>query len=366
MNIMLCGANDVAQLLLLFNEVSSEMEFQALNFINGQIMYHNYGNDKWVENSKLTVNNADVLVFVINSNYGQITWNIEFEEAINMGKNFVVFCEKEVYQLCRQLSNNKLQVSRNKKSKNILKLIDLFQKLEIEFQITIVPFTILDFKKNLKRELMKLFVIAIDLLEVENKKNSFLPILLSAKFNDNPKAFINPRNEALSKSILFDYFEKKEIRKKALDYFVYSKTLSETEIIKLCLDSEQGISRKAIQNIQNLVTFNCNYENIFAEVIPSIANEEVGVVRRAILSFISLDIECSIKYFNLFFPTSDVGTPRRIIQCLFERTTELKKLFKKNTSLQKQFLELVYLCLNFKSETGGWKEQAEELVKKFT
>ena len=72
MNIMLCGANDTAPVLPFFNEVSREMGFHAYNFIDGKIKYHNHGTDKWVTNAKMTLYNADALVFIITSRYGEI------------------------------------------------------------------------------------------------------------------------------------------------------------------------------------------------------------------------------------------------------------------------------------------------------
>ena len=102
-----------------------------------------------------------------------------------------------------------------------------------------------------------------------------------------------------------------------------SKSLNDDEIVELCLDSEQGISRKTIESLTRLVNTSSNLDFIFEEVIPSIANEEVGVVRRAITSFFDLDLARSIQNFYHFLPANDVGTPKRII-------LELSNRFEKN------------------------------------
>ncbi len=365
MNIMLCGANDIKDILPFFNEVSKEIGFQALNFINGDVMYHNYGEDKWVRNSKLTVHNADVLVFVINSKYGELTWNTEFETALQSGKNFIVLCNTETYQFYRQLADSKLRIAKTKESKNINLIYQLIQKLELEEKVTIVTFSLIELKGILKKHLLALFKKGIGLLESENKKNSFLPVLMSSAFNDAPKKFINTRNEELCRELLFDYFENKEIRKRAMDYFMTSKTLSEDDIIKICLDPEQGVARKAVQHINLLVAKKHDLALLFAEIIPSVANEEVGIVRRAIASFIELDLSKSIEYFHLFFPSADVGTPRRIIMAFRDRIATLKQLFRKEKDLVKTFVDLISLCINYKTEAGGWKEQADFLLKTF-
>lgn len=362
---MLCGASDVDDILPSFNTVSKEMGFQALNFINGDILYHNYGHNKWERNSKLTVHNADVLVFVINSKFGGITWNTEFEEAISNGKNFIVLCHFKTYQQYRLLVDNHIPFPKDTENANLAKICEIIQKLELEFQITIINFNYEDFKTTLKKELLKLFRFGIELTEKDNRKNSFLPFLMSSRFNDFPKNLINDTNSKLCKEILFDFFENKERRKRAMDYFIVSKNLTTTEVIELCLDNEQGISRKAVSLISNLIDESHDKNLIFAEILPSIANEEIGVIRRAINSFIDLDISLSIQYFNLFFPTTDVGVPKRIISKFFEKREEIKPILIQRSEEKEKFFKLIELCLNYNSDKTPWKEQAKQLLDEF-
>lgn len=359
---MLCGASDVDDVLPSFNNVSKDMGFQALNFINGDILYHNYGQNKWERNSKMTVHNANVLVFVINSKFGGITWATEFEEAISNGKNFIVLCHFKTYQQYRLLVDNHMPFPKDSENPNLSKICGIIQKLEMEFEVTIINFNYEDFEITLKKELLKLFKFGVELTEKDNRKNSFLPILMSSKFNDFPKNLINETNNKLCKEILFDFFENKEIRKRAMDYFIVSKDLTTTEIIELCLDNEQGISRKAVSLIGGLINETHDKDLIFAEILTSIANEEIGVVRRAINSFIELDLSLSIRYFNLFFPTTDVGVPKRIISKFFEKRQELKSILLENNEEKEMFFKLIELCLNYNSDKTPWKEQAKQLL----
>lgn len=363
MNIMLCGANDIEDVILpAFYSVSKDLGFQALNFMNGNIVYHNYGMNKWERNSKLTVHSADILTFIINSKFGNITWNTEFEEALSNGKNFIVLCNQKTYQLYRQLVDNNLLPGDNAENNNIKLICELIQKLEIEYQITIITFNSEDFKSVFKKQLLTLFKYGIDLAEKENRKNSFMPVLLSSKFNDFPEKLINQQNDNICKEILFDFFEKKEIRKRAMDYFFISKSLSEDEIIELCLDPEQGVNRKAVANLNLLISDKHDIDVIFNEIIPSIANEEIGVVRRAVVAFCDLNLGKAIEYFHYFFPNSDVGVARRMILKFYDKKDDLKTLLINNNDLKDKFITLINLCLNYNSDKTPWKEQARSLL----
>lgn len=52
MRVMLYGASDLKNLLLMFEKVANEMGFTPFNYMSGNIYYHNYGQNKWVDNSK--------------------------------------------------------------------------------------------------------------------------------------------------------------------------------------------------------------------------------------------------------------------------------------------------------------------------
>lgn len=103
MRIMLCGAKDTEALLKIFRIAANEFNLEPLNYIDGTIHYHNYGFNRWEENSRLTVQSADILLFVIHERFGNITWEVEYEEAISNGKNFIVLCLQTTYTKYRNL-----------------------------------------------------------------------------------------------------------------------------------------------------------------------------------------------------------------------------------------------------------------------
>ncbi len=342
---MLCGAGDVKELHPMFVETAKEMGFTPLNFTDGSIFYHNYGVNQWERNSKLTVRSSDILVFVINEKYGEITWNTELDEAIGNGKNFIVLCRDETYAKYRYHKDERLEYPTDPNKRNLFVLLD---KIETVNQLSVIPFNIFDFKAKVKEHMIKLFRFALTLTEKENQKNSFLPVLMSSKYNNLLPNQINELNEKICRGIVFDFFENKETRKRALEYFKYSKSLSDDEISELCADMEQGLKRKTISILTDLLGSKNNLDELFENIITNMANDDddVGVIRRAIKSLTTISLERTIKHFHLFFPASDVGTPKRIISNLKEKENELDKLLSEQPELIPKFVQLVDNCIN--------------------
>ena len=359
MKLMFCGANDTAQFYESYIKVTREFGATIRNFSGADLDYDNYHNNNWEMNSIRTVSSCDIIIFVVNKLYGKITWETEFKEVLSNYKNFIILCEKSTYESYR--NHNALL---NEKQNDVL--IHLFQQLESNHQVTLIPFenNKENFENKLKENLLLVFSLALKAKEIENKKNTFLPILYSSRMNDIEyiKDKVSSENDKLCKEILFDSFQEKQIRKKALDYFMVSKSLNDDEIVELCLDSEQGISRKTIESLTRLVNTSSNLDFIFEEVIPSIANEEVGVVRRAITSFFDLDLARSIQNFYHFLPANDVGTPKRIILELSNRFEKIKGVFSTEPKLTQQFTDLILLCLDYSYDKAKWKEIGKELL----
>jgi len=365
-NVMLCGAGDLSELLPEFKAAAIEVGFNPLNFTNGTILYHNYGINKWERNSRLTVKSSDVLVFVINERFGEITWNAELDEAIQNGKNFIVLCRDITYTSYRFFKDKRFEYPSNLDN-NLRELYILIDRIESVNQLSVIPFNIFDFKILVKEHLMKLFKYALTLVEKDNQKHNFIPILMSSKNNAQIHEHMDDRNERICKDILFDKFENIEMRKRALDYFTYSKSLSDEELTELCADMDEGLRRKVISLLIDLLSSDNKIEIIFENIIPNIANDDdVGVIRRAIKSFINIDIELSLRYFNLFFPAHDVGTPKRIIANLKEKEAEINFLLELKPELKVILIDLVNSCINYNTEKTDWKSIAIEMLVKYS
>lgn len=88
--VMLCGAYDVGNIEETFSEVVQGFGATPWWYSDGRILYRNSRHSRWEDNSKATVRNADICVFVILEEYGEITWTTELQEALNAGKQFAV------------------------------------------------------------------------------------------------------------------------------------------------------------------------------------------------------------------------------------------------------------------------------------
>lgn len=364
MKIMLCGAHDTSALLPIFKEVAIDFNFELLNYIDGTIYYHNYGYNRWEANSRLTVQRADILLFIINESYGKITWEIEYEEAIKEGKNFIVLCRQEtctctLYRNIKEaFSDIPKDIDSDKKN-----LIELLQKLENN-QFTIITFELNTLKERIKEQLLNLFRYGIQLTEAQNRHNAFLPILKSYKYKSLLQEHKGVMYENIAKSILFDCFEPKELRKRALEYFAINKSLSEDEIVELCSDLEQGVARKTLVMLRELLAEQHDTERIFSSVIDKSSEDDVGIIRRAIGTFFEIDIRNAVKSLPGLFPCQDVGTPRRIINHLKKNEELVYREISGDESFKIDVLKLLRLCLDFKSESKEWKTVAKEMMTK--
>ncbi|NTW55022.1 MAG: hypothetical protein HGB15_09775 [Chlorobaculum sp.] len=344
----------------MFEKVANEMGFTPFNYLSGNIYYHNYGQNRWVDNSKSTVNDVDILVFVINESHGEITWKTEYNEAITTGKNFIVMCLRETYEHYRYIKNKFIKIPDElpENDKLIFKQIDFLESMH---QTTVVPFELRDFEWKLKEQILTLLRFGLSLSERNNKKSTFLPVLKSSIYKSQIDKYKNPLYESIAREILFDIFEAKELRKRTLDYFAITKSLTDDEIISLFSDVEDGICRKAMVVLGTLLGENHNVGAIFAAAIESSSENDVGFVRRLIASCFDISIPLSIRHLPGLFPCQDIGTPRRIINQISHRISEIRKLISSSVLSKEEVINLINLCLNYKSEQG-WKDLGNSII----
>lgn len=358
---MLCGASDTKNYVPIVRAITNKFNIKLSNYIKGEIIHDNYSN--WEENSIANVQKSNILIFIINSHYGKITWETEYKEAISQYKNYLILCNNETFERYRYFSDEYLEFPDELKDKQIFNLL---KDLETgNQQNTIIPFTdAISLPIIIEENLLSIFTKGIEEKEKANKKRIFLPILYSSRYNDKffLESKISTENTIICKEILFDYFQEKQIRKRALEYFTVSKSLSENEIIELCLDSEQGVSRRTIELLSDLVSPNINLSVIFEEIISSISNEEVGLIRRSITSFLNLDIENSLIYFKYFLPANDIGTPKRIILELYEKLDNIKKVTTEKPELMNNLINLINSCIEYNSDKSNWKEIGKSII----
>ncbi|MDR1131307.1 MAG: hypothetical protein LBL15_02690, partial [Oscillospiraceae bacterium] len=79
LKIMLCGASDTKAILEDFLEVAEDLQMVAFNYLTGKLRSYNGSNSSWEDNSRLTVKNMDMCVFVLLEKVGHITWDYELD-----------------------------------------------------------------------------------------------------------------------------------------------------------------------------------------------------------------------------------------------------------------------------------------------
>jgi hypothetical protein len=360
---MFCGASDTRSYAEIFFAVCSELGLSTpVHFINGEFNTDNYRGPEGFElNSELSVDNSDILIFVVNQQYGKITWETEFEYARKKGKSFLIFCESSLYQR---------YIQQNVKGEKDGILFSVFKNLEwgtFGNQITIQTFERDFLGRKIKEGILNLIREALKLKEVDNARKSFFHQYL---YSSHTRAFrkedVNEWNDKQCHQILFDAFEAKEVRKRAMDYFMVSQTLSQEDLVRLCLDMEQGVSRKAVAALKELIgNRDFSMSLLFEEVLSAIANEgEVGLIRRAITTFGELDLRLAVKYFKYFFPASDPGTPKRIIFFLDQKWDILIKRVESEIAFRLDAIALIQLCKDKENPKSDWKKLADDLLER--
>ncbi len=360
LRVMLCGASDTKVIEAKFRELIEGMKMVPLNYISGKITYHNYGANRWEENSRDTVDSADILILVAYEKFGSITWKVEYERAIENGKNLIILINRDKYQEYQTLKRtfDIIPESINEETRRFIELIEKIEKN----QLTIIPFDLMDFSEVLKEQLSMLFHKSIKYLEENNKKQIFIPILKSIDYISEFSNYKGDKYKRIAKSILFDQFEDKNLRKRALDYFIVNKGLSEDEIIELCVDAEQGVARKTLGFLAELISSNLDIDSILSSVTEIDISDDVGLTRRLIASVFSLDHFKAIRHLSNIFPCQDIGTPRRVIHGILEKRGEIVQRAKDDPEFRNELQTLISLCLSYQTKQGDWKENGEEIL----
>jgi len=92
LTVMLCGAADIEGVREQFVEVGRLIGADPWHFTSGHILSENHPGGSFKANSRRSVQQADVCVFTVMRDYGDLTWTAEFQEAIGIGKPFLVLC----------------------------------------------------------------------------------------------------------------------------------------------------------------------------------------------------------------------------------------------------------------------------------
>lgn len=361
MEVLLCGANDLGKTIApLFNKAIRKMGFVATNYFNSYFATSNH--NTWRENSILAVLNADIVVYVIDEKFGDITWDTEYLTAINSGKPLVIMCTTHLANIYHQyFIGGKIDVL----DSNLKEIMALLGSLTLE-ERSICEYNDPDsFVETLNNKILHEISSGLKLLQLHNKKKGVYRILNNknhAKLLEESKTTYV--TEYLTE-ILFDELENKEIRKRLIHYFTVNRILNNAQIIKLLKDDEQGVARCAANYLSELAGDYCDKDDLARSVLKSVEkdfSDDHGIMRRAVVSVLNLNFEAAIPELINVFPIDDIGIAKRILKWAIENFQDIKHVFdNNNNNLKIQFAELIEKCENYSSGPATLKGMSKKL-----
>ncbi len=138
--VMLCGAADTRQVQDEFVRTVADFGGVPWHFVNGTMNYINSASSDWEENSRATVQEADVCVFVIVEEIGHITWGTEVTAALLAGKPFLVLCQQSTYERYLVLNAEfRPPASLDSLEEGTRNLVTTLREIEQDRRLTAVP-----------------------------------------------------------------------------------------------------------------------------------------------------------------------------------------------------------------------------------
>lgn len=278
--IMLCGAHDVENIAPSFYSVVADFGATPWCYLNGKILHKNSVTSSWTENSRATVRQADVCVFVVLQQYGEITWTDELDEALNQGKPFIVLALESAYIRFNVLRREKLDpqsIDTNDKS-----MIDVFRIMD-EYEFTVVSFTYETFKNQLRDLLSAQFKQGLELIKSHNLRKNLMQSL-----NGKGK-LTHPQIKSLKSLASDDYHENKYERKTAIRRLAEEQIRDNNFVLDTCNSTEQGVQRIIYDLLTSLIELPLN-DDILRELSHvAINTDDVGVARRLVSSVSGLE-----------------------------------------------------------------------------
>ncbi len=350
LQIMLCGASDTEDVREQFVGVVAGMGAQPLHYLSGDVWYTNSPTANWSVNSKQSVLQADICVFVVMRRFGEITWSTELQAALETGKPFIVLCLDNTYQqyltLLHHISDLSAITDQTERH-----LVEVLRDMERERQLTIVSFSLATVADTLRRQLAAQFKMGMDLVHSRNQRAALALTMASPE---------KLRREDLQRlgELAADELEDKGPRKRAIRVLARAGGLDEEELLALLESSEQGVQRLAIQELPGLYRTRPP-DSSFLRQLVEIANQadDVGVARRLIASIIELDLGMALHVLvDLSLP--EEGSRRRLAQALESKEREIR-----DENLREIAIKLSDRCLLGPTGTD-WKQACRDFQKR--
>ncbi|TDB71562.1 hypothetical protein [Micromonospora sp. KC723] len=351
LRIMLCGAHDTERFREDFIEVATGFDAEVWHYLSGDILHVNHAQANWVTNSRETVRNAHVCVFLTVESYGEITWQTELREALTQGKPILVFCLDDTYRAYRTLTRDVSLSAITDPGKQ--KLVAILGEVESERQLTVIPFSYGRFKERFRSQLSRLVEQALRQIEERNKRMAVARIL------HEPSRLT--RSELLvSADIATDEFENKSWRKQAIHALAAHGADDDELILALMSSMEQGVQRLTIELLPKLYTARPADPEFFAHCI-AMANRssDIGVTRRLIPALLEIDLPAAVRAMATL-DLVESGARRRMFETLETFAQHLT-----DPEVVEGVCTLLARCLTAESE-ADWKARCRAWHQRLT
>lgn len=347
LQVMLCGAADTDSVRQAFAEVVQSFGGEPWHYLSGKISHLNSLDSRWIDNSEATVDRADLCVFVIVVDYGEITWTTELRRALAQGKPFLILCLDRTYQkylsLRAAVSDPSLL-----KDRNAARLIDLLRELEAERQLTVIQYTQEYFAPQLKFAMSDMFQFALTGIERRNRRRSALDRLTG----DGPLSAIELPYVV---SVAQDEYEPKTVRKKAVLALAQSGVDEVDDILEILRTDEQGVQRLAFSLLTRLYRVRPVDPDFLAQSV-AIANEsdDVGVARRLVPQLFEFGLAEALQSLPEVEFT-ELGVRRRVADALLSHEAEIVA-----DGFEQQALQVLSRCFT-STVDASWIKRARAL-----
>jgi len=277
LQIMLCGAHDVVELSTEFSDVVQNFGAEPWFYQQGKIHHINSRTSRWTENSRATVSKVDVCVFVMLDRYGHITWTHELDEALDLGKPFVILALESAWMRYNTLHHS-LTDPGALRSEEDQQMVELLRMISSDYQFTVTPFTYPTFKEKLRGELAGLFQAGVELVQARNQR----AVLLEALTGSEPLS--RRQVEQLIALAADEYEANKLARKSALRRLAAAGIRDDEMLLEVCQSSEQGVQRLGFDLVPDLLSLPPN-EDVVRELAQiASGTDDVGIPRRLVMA----------------------------------------------------------------------------------
>lgn len=282
LQVMLCGAHDASTITDSFTKVINNFGGDPWFYQSGKIHHINSKTSRWSQNSRVSVQKADICVFVILEKYGHITWNDELNEALNLGKPFAVFALEEAWRRYDVLLHE-ISDPDSIKSEDDRKMVNLIRMISSDYELTVNPFTYSTFESVLRRELSRLAEEGLHLLEKHTRRS----MLMEALAGEAP---LNTGEIDQLRDLAKDEYETDKLKRKtALRRLAQEEVRNEELVLEVCSSSEQGVQRLAFDLLGSLIPLPLNEDTLQELALIANKTDDIGVARRLVASIAKID-----------------------------------------------------------------------------